>query len=81
MLRRNSHFFSKYNNRPSSWKCLVCKEDVLGSKEFCQKCNVTKEGKKRDIVLHPSGDWFCPKCSFRVYKNKDVCDDCLLKKN
>lgn len=76
MLRRNSHYFGNYHNRPSDWKCPECECIIFGSKKYCMKCNVDEHGVKKHIPRHESGDWICPKCTFRVYKDREYCNRC-----
>lgn len=76
MLHKNSHHFGCYRNRPDNWICKCCNREIFGSKEYCLKCNLDKNGNKKFIHLHTSGDWNCPVCKFRVSILNKYCNKC-----
>ena len=78
MLHKNSQHFGKYNSRPLNWICSGCNREIYGSKEFCVTCDIGRNGKKRTITPHPSGDWNCPTCKFRVSPNEQYCNTCKV---
>jgi hypothetical protein len=78
MFKRNSKWFSSYNNRPNDWTCSTCNQNIYGSKDRCMKCNTDRYGNRIEEKVHVSGDWICTICEFRVFWKTEYCDNCKV---
>ena len=60
------------------WYCKGCNFRVYGSKKYCNKCYLDRNGR---IVPSSKRDWKCKGCGFLLFASKDKCSKCNIDRH